>query len=145
MLASHAGRIRGRVRRELQVLLGVHSLDSAVWVLSVSLEIFSVSDSHGAPMCVAVRPCRAASYYRVIPSVAGVRCPASRFSANTPEVRRAGDSRGATYAYGGTHSWLDVGLQMLFRAGWRQEWLQTHAANVRRALFPDSLEATFAP
>ena len=94
VLASRASWIRGRVRRELRVLLGVRSLGPAAPVTGVDLEASFLMDSSGVPMSALQSLRWMAGYYRVVPYWGGVICPTSIFFLSAPELRRAGRARG---------------------------------------------------
>ena len=54
------------------------------------------------------------------------------------------DRRGI-YLFEDTLSWLDLGLQVLCRTGWRPECSQPQEVNIARILPPDALRARFFP
>ena len=64
VLTSHGSDIRSRIIRELQVLLGVRSLDPSVRKLSVDLEASFIMDSSGVPISVLQRLKWMTSCYR---------------------------------------------------------------------------------
>ena len=121
VLERHAIGIKGRVARELQVLSGTRDLYPSVRVLEVAPEASFVADSSGVPMSVPRRMRWMTSYHRVAPNLEGVLCPGSLFLETAPELSRTSAARRMVYGYEGTHSWMDVGLQALFRVGWRLE------------------------
>ena len=145
VLTSHASGIRERVRRELQVLFGIPSLDLAVQILKVDLEASFIMDSSGVPMEVLQRLRWMANHYRIAPNWKGVEIQTSVFCVNAPELRQTSRGRELAYSFRATHSWLDVALQVLFQVGWRPECSQPHTANVKRALPPEATRANFYP
>ena len=73
----------------------------------------------------------------------GVMSISSAFYAHAPELRRIPAVKRATLQFGGMLSWLDVGLAVLHRAGWRPESSQSQTRNIERALPPDTNKSRF--
>ena len=111
----------------------------------MDLQSSFVADSSGVPTSV-IENARWMSYgYQVAPKDAAVRQIKSDFVANAAELRRTEGGRKETYLFEETHSWLDVGLQVLYRARWSPECFQPQTPNIHRALPPNGLDAYFFP
>ena len=65
------------------------------------------------------------------------------YFAHAPEIRRKAARTKRTFTFAETHSWLEVGLQVLKRAGWWPECSQPHSINIERAVPPDEFVALF--
>ena len=60
----------------------------------------------------------------------------SLFCPHAPELKRTVRQRRSAYNFEGTHSWIDVGLQVLNCVGWRPECAQPQMKNIMRAIPP---------
>ena len=65
----------------------------------------------------------------------------STYFVHAPEIRRVARRKKETFTFTETHSWLDVGLQTLKRAGWWPECSQPQITHTERMIPPDEFES----
>ena len=65
----------------------------------------------------------------------------STYFVHAPEIRRVARRKKETYTFANTHSWLDIGLQVLKKAGWQTECSQPHTGHIERMIPPEESKA----
>ena len=67
----------------------------------------------------------------------------SLYGTRAPEIRGSAAHKKRTYTFAHTHSWLDVGLQVLTTVGWSPECSAPRTLNVERSVPPSAVGARF--
>ena len=145
VLVSTGSGVQRRVSREICAMLGVLTLEPVVRILPVDIAESFVADSSGTPASVLDRTRWMASSYQKPYDMTRVKKIESCFHAHAAVLRRTPGDRRGNYLFEDTHSWIDVGLQVLCYVGWRPECSQPQMANIRRLLPPNGLEAHYFP
>ena len=144
-LVCHGSGLRGQIQKEICALLRINTLEPQVKEVAVDLERTFLADFSGVPTSI-LEGIRWIGYqYQTPPNWTEVQKINSSHFVHAPEFRRAAFRRRQTYEFNQTHSWLDVGLQLLRRSGWSPECSQAHTVNIRKALPPDGMSANFFP
>ena len=145
VLLCQGGDVRRRIIRELCAQLRTPTLELQVVILPVDLEASFVADSSGVPTSVLENTRWMTNEYLRVPRWETINTIYSSYVTNSAEMRRTTRGRKETYMFEETHSWIDVGLQVLSQIGWRPECSQPQVTNVPKALPPNCLEAHFFP
>ena len=120
-------------------------LGPEVRLLPVDMEASLVADSTGVPISVLECTRWVANRYANPLNMAAVRPIKRGFYVHAEESKRTVVDRRQVSTFAETHSWLDVGLQILCQVGWRPERPRSHVVNVSLALPSDGLAAHFPP
>ena len=136
-LTSHNSLLQRRIQRELCAIYQTPTLDLIVEELPFG-RMDTFNHGYGGvtiPMIDRIR-WQAHAYHTPL-RYEGIQPIRSTYYAHAPELRRQRDMRADTFLFAGMMSWLDVGLAVLHKAGWKPECSQAHTLSVEKALPPD--------
>ena len=137
VLVSYGSGIQHRLIRELCVIYGVSTLTPTVSPLKIPSEEEEQTSTVSVPSGLVSRIKWMANRYEQRPTLRGVAAVGGIYFPHAPELRRTVRGYNEFYEFRETHSWIDVGLQVLSHIGWRPECSQAQSGNVLRALPPD--------
>ena len=122
--------IEHRVGREINAMLctEIHQLETVV--LPYNKERAFMEDPVGIPADLLDRMQWLVNTYINKPQMNNIEDVPSTIFARAPEIRTIAARRKKTYTFSATHSWLDVGLQVLKRSGWWPECSRPHTKNL---------------
>ena len=120
-LMSHNSLIQSRVCRELCAIYRVSTLDLSLEELEFG-RIDTFDRGYGGVTVGMIDRIRwQANAYRQPLDFRGVAQINSMYYAHAPKLRRIRNMKNDTFQFAGMQSWLDVGLAVLHRLGWRPE------------------------
>ena len=139
VLCSHGSGAQGRLRAEVGAIFRVETLEPEVVPLRIGVQEAYLYPPTGLQHELLENMCWMQSTYRKPPAWNEVRRIGGIFFPNAAELRRETREYGGFYSFKDTHSWLDVGLQVLQHVGWRPECSLAQELNVPRSLPPDMI------
>ena len=139
--SAHGSAIERRVNKEIGVILNIDDQITELQVLRNDLDFAFMYDPTGLPTDAITKTTWLVYQQSKPAKMHQVEEIPSTYFAHAPEIRRIARRKRETYTFANTHSWLDVGLQVLKRAGWWPECSQPHTRHLDRMIPPEESEA----
>ena len=83
------------------------------------------------------------NFYHTAPDFKAVANINSTYFPHASEIRKSAECKAQVYTFENTHTWTDVGLQVLRRIGWRPERSRPQTLNLQRLTPPREFQAHF--
>ena len=111
--------------------------------LLVNLYHAILADPSGLPIEALARATWMSNTGSTPATTCGIADIPSAYFLHASEIRRVAARKKRTYTFANTHSWLEVGLQLLKKACWWPECSQPQPPRIERTVPPDEFEARF--
>ena len=139
--SAHGSAIEGRINDEIGAILKMEGQKTELTAHQNDLNYAFMYDPTGLPTEV-IEKMKWLVYLQNKPAdMSRIEDIPSTYFAHAPEIRRIARRKKATYTFTNTHSWLDVGLQVLKKVGWWPECTQPHKRHIERMIPPDEQAA----